>query len=174
MLMNNLDPDVAERPADLLVYGGTGKAARDSAIAASSLGSRPNSTAGCVTARPRIWSRRATGRLFPSTSKLCNTCLMPVPEDQLVRLITDVKESVEREIQNLTREMREGFAQVNTRFDTQAVRLDRHAALWQTGRRWSSRMDAWAEKVDAALETKDHEIADLRARLNKLEESKGQ
>ncbi len=29
MLMNNLDPDVAERPRDLVVYGGTGKAARD-------------------------------------------------------------------------------------------------------------------------------------------------
>ena len=28
MLMNNLDPDVAERPEDLIVYGGTGKAAR--------------------------------------------------------------------------------------------------------------------------------------------------
>ena len=29
MLMNNLDPDVAERPGDLVVYGGIGKAARD-------------------------------------------------------------------------------------------------------------------------------------------------
>jgi urocanate hydratase len=29
MLMNNLDPDVAERPGDLVVYGGTGKAARN-------------------------------------------------------------------------------------------------------------------------------------------------
>ena len=29
MLMNNLDPEVAERPEDLVVYGGTGKAARD-------------------------------------------------------------------------------------------------------------------------------------------------
>ena len=28
MLMNNLDPEVAERPNDLVVYGGTGKAAR--------------------------------------------------------------------------------------------------------------------------------------------------
>ena len=28
MLRNNLDPEVAERPADLVVYGGTGKAAR--------------------------------------------------------------------------------------------------------------------------------------------------
>jgi len=28
MLMNNLDPEVAERPSELVVYGGTGKAAR--------------------------------------------------------------------------------------------------------------------------------------------------
>jgi urocanate hydratase len=29
MLMNNLDPEVAEKPQDLVVYGGTGKAARN-------------------------------------------------------------------------------------------------------------------------------------------------
>src|SRR5687768_17919396 len=29
LLMNNLDPEVAERPDDLVVYGGAGKAARD-------------------------------------------------------------------------------------------------------------------------------------------------
>ena len=29
MLHNNLDPDVAERPEDLIVYGGLGKAARN-------------------------------------------------------------------------------------------------------------------------------------------------
>src|ERR1700761_9353498 len=29
MLLNNLDPDVAERPEDLVVYGGIGKAARN-------------------------------------------------------------------------------------------------------------------------------------------------
>ena len=29
MLMNNLDPEVAERPSDLVVYGGAGKAARN-------------------------------------------------------------------------------------------------------------------------------------------------
>ena len=28
MLQNNLDPDVAERPQDLVVYGGRGQAAR--------------------------------------------------------------------------------------------------------------------------------------------------
>src|SRR5437762_12422822 len=29
MLMNNLDPEVAEQPDQLIVYGGTGKAARN-------------------------------------------------------------------------------------------------------------------------------------------------
>ena len=29
MLMNNLDPEVAEDPANLVVYGGSGKAARN-------------------------------------------------------------------------------------------------------------------------------------------------
>src|SRR3954453_13431252 len=29
MLMNNLDPEVAERPAELVLYGGIGRAARD-------------------------------------------------------------------------------------------------------------------------------------------------
>ncbi|MDX1379630.1 MAG: urocanate hydratase, partial [Xanthomonadales bacterium] len=29
MLMNNLDPDVAEHPEQLIVYGGTGRAARN-------------------------------------------------------------------------------------------------------------------------------------------------
>ena len=29
MLMNNLDPEVAERPQDLVVYGGRGRAARN-------------------------------------------------------------------------------------------------------------------------------------------------
>ena len=28
MLMNNLDPEVAERPSELVVYGGVGRAAR--------------------------------------------------------------------------------------------------------------------------------------------------
>jgi urocanate hydratase len=29
MLLNNLDPDVAEKPNELVVYGGIGRAARD-------------------------------------------------------------------------------------------------------------------------------------------------
>ena len=35
MLQNNLDPEVAEHPEQLIVYGGTGKAARDHASLAA-------------------------------------------------------------------------------------------------------------------------------------------
>lgn len=39
MLLNNLDPNVAEKPAELIVYGGTGKAARNFACLQSILAS---------------------------------------------------------------------------------------------------------------------------------------
>jgi hypothetical protein len=83
--------------------------------------------------------------------------------------IVDLKDSLEREIGVLKQDMHQGFSHLNDRFDTQAARLERHAGLWQTGARWSARMDAWAEKVDAALEAKDRELAELRERLIKLE-----
>lgn len=89
--------------------------------------------------------------------------------NNLEQLIMDLKESLESEMSGLRTELRDGFAQMTTRFDTQAARLDRHAGLWQAGTRWSSRMDAWAEKVDSALEVKDREIAELRERLLKIE-----
>ncbi|MBV8730784.1 MAG: hypothetical protein JO336_13350 [Acidobacteriia bacterium] len=92
--------------------------------------------------------------------------------DNLERLIMDLKESFEREIGRLERKMDDGFASINARFDTQATRLDRHAAYWQTGRRWSGKMEEWAEHVDKALEAKDREIADLRSRINRLEQTR--
>ncbi len=45
MLQNNLDPEVAERPEDLVVYGGTGKAARN-----------PEALAGILAALQRLRS----------------------------------------------------------------------------------------------------------------------
>ncbi len=48
MIQNNLDPDVAERPEDLVVYGGIGKAARNweafDAILSALRGLKPNET----------------------------------------------------------------------------------------------------------------------------------
>jgi hypothetical protein len=94
--------------------------------------------------------------------------------DRLENLVIALKESLEREIQNLDRGMQEGFQAMATRFDNQASRLDRHAALWQTGHRWSGRMDAWAERIDTALDIKDRQIAELRERIERLEKNNPQ
>ena len=53
MLMNNLDPEVAERPEDLVVYGGTGRAARsweafDAIVARAARARRRRDAAGAV------------------------------------------------------------------------------------------------------------------------------
>jgi hypothetical protein len=84
-----------------------------------------------------------------------------------------MKESLEREIYGslgrLEGKIDVGFHDVTTRFDTQAGRLERQGGLLQTGSRWTVRMNEWAEKVDRSLETKDRQIAELRARLEKLE-----
>jgi len=92
--------------------------------------------------------------------------------EHIDQLIVDFKESLERDIGSLKQDMRDGFSALASRFDDQAARLDRHAGLWQTGARWSARMDAWAEKVDASLEAKDREVAELRERLARLERSR--
>lgn len=66
--------------------------------------------------------------------------VQPMSNNNLERLLMDLKESLEREKESLEREIREGFAQINVRFDTQA-----------------------------ALEAKNREIAELRERVDKLE-----
>ena len=80
-----------------------------------------------------------------------------------------MKESLEREIHGLERRMDGRFNELNTRLDTQGTRLDRQGGLMQAGIRAWSRMDGWADKVDAALEQKDREIAELRQRIDRLE-----
>ena len=74
-------------------------------------------------------------------------------------LITDLKESLEREIHA-------GFESINARFDLQAARLEHQTMLRETGLQWSGGMDSWAAKIEAALETKDRQIADLARRID--------
>ena len=83
----------------------------------------------------------------------------------LERLIIDYMESVEREF----KDVHATLARIETRLDTQAIRLDRQGALLQVGSRWTTRMNGWAERVDKALESKDRDISELRTRIEKLE-----
>jgi hypothetical protein len=50
---------------------------------------------------------------------------------KLQRLVIDLIESVKREVQTLDRKVSEGFARIETKFDTQGARMDRQAALAQ-------------------------------------------
>ena len=57
MLMNNLDPEVAEKPDDLVVYGGIGRAARnwacfDAIVAALARPRRTTKRCSCSRASP--------------------------------------------------------------------------------------------------------------------------
>lgn len=73
-------------------------------------------------------------------------------------LVIEVKESLERQIEHL-----------DGRFDAQATRLDRQAAMLQTGARWTNRMIAWAEKVDVSLDKRIQEIGEMRSRVERLQ-----
>jgi hypothetical protein len=99
-------------------------------------------------------------------------------EARSVQLLTDIKESLERQMNHRFEEMNHRFEEVNrrfdavdARFDTQANRLDRQAALIQTGSRWTNRMAAWAERVDRDLDKKGQQIEDLRRRNDKNNET---
>ncbi len=71
MLMNNLDPEVAERPDELVVYGGIGKAARNwqcfDQIVAALRGLREDESA----ADPI----RQTGGRFPHSTRMHPECV---------------------------------------------------------------------------------------------------
>ena len=56
------------------------------------------------------------------------------------------------------------------KFDEQGVRLDRQAALIQTGSRWTNRMNGWSERVDVRNERLRAEMEELKERVRKLEE----
>jgi hypothetical protein len=90
-------------------------------------------------------------------------------EARSVRLLTDIKESLERQMNTRFEEVARRFDAVDARFEAQANRLDRQAALIQVGSRWSNRMTAWAERVDLSLDKKSEQIVDLHKRIDKIE-----
>lgn len=92
--------------------------------------------------------------------------------EHLEQLLIDIKESLERQIHGLQDEVRSGFTSVNSRFDTQALRMDRQAALIQTGSRFSARMIDWSEKVDVSLDHKDTQISELTRRIEEIEKNR--
>ena len=68
MLMNNLDPDVAERPEDLVVYGGTGKAARDWERSRRTVAAPPR--VSVAKSRPRVTCAASASAMMEHTTMI--------------------------------------------------------------------------------------------------------
>jgi hypothetical protein len=80
----------------------------------------------------------------------------------VVELITQMKESLEREIHAFRDEMR-------TRFDAQAARMERQGGLLRSGQTNLVRLNDWSEKIDQLLEERDKRLEALEERVRKLE-----
>src|SRR5690242_8321986 len=97
-------------------------------------------------------------------------------EQDVMRLIENVSESLQREMGSLQKEiestrteMRSGFAEMRSGFDRVEARLGRHGGLIQGGARQITRMIDWSERVDELLAQRDRTIEDLKRRVEKLE-----
>ena len=85
------------------------------------------------------------------------------------RLIGDLSASFERQTNRVLERMERRFDELGSRFDGQAARLDRQGALIQSGSRWTTRINEWSEKIDAALEQRDKQMGELIRSIEKLE-----
>lgn len=81
----------------------------------------------------------------------------------LETLITNVSES-------LGRELRDGLASVNDKLDGVNARLDRQGGWLRAGQTNLVRLNDWSERIDSLLAKRDKRIDALEARLRKLEQ----
>ncbi len=90
-------------------------------------------------------------------------------QNGLVKLLEELKESLEREVKALDENVERGFDQLNSRFDTQAQRLNRLNTAWSIARPWSHEVDEWRDRMERLIEIKDRQILDLTRRIDALE-----
>ena len=94
-------------------------------------------------------------------------------EQDVIRLIENLSESLQRETASIQNEMRSGFAEIRAEmrsgFDRVEARLDRQGGLINGGARQITRLIEWSERMDALVAERDRTIEDLKRRLEKLE-----
>jgi hypothetical protein len=81
-------------------------------------------------------------------------------------------EFFENLFRSLDGEMRQGFAEVNTRLTQMSDRLDRVGGLVNGGARAIARLAEWSERTDITTADLLHRVADMDQRLRKLEGKK--
>jgi hypothetical protein len=77
--------------------------------------------------------------------------------------------SLESEMRQEFADLRREMALLHEKFDRQDARLSRHGGLLNGGARQITRLVEWSEKVDEMMTTRDAKIAEMDARLRKLE-----
>ncbi len=78
------------------------------------------------------------------------------------KILTDLLESLSREIGSLRQDVKDGFQRVE-------IRLARLEGILNGGARQMVRMIAWSGEIDAMLVERDARIAELAHRLDRLE-----
>ncbi len=90
-------------------------------------------------------------------------------EQDVMRLIENLSDSLQNEIAELRSEMRAGFTEMREGFDRIEARLGRHGGLINGGARQITRLIEWSEKVDGLIADRDRTIEDLKRRVERLE-----
>ncbi len=78
------------------------------------------------------------------------------------KILTDLLESLSREIGSLRQDVKDGFQRVE-------IRLARLEGILNGGARQMVRMIAWSGEIDAMLVERDARIAELAHRVDRLE-----
>ncbi len=78
------------------------------------------------------------------------------------KILTDLLESLSREIGSLRQDVKDGFQRVE-------IRLARLEGILNGGARQMARMITWSGEIDAMLVERDARIAELAHRVDRLE-----
>ena len=97
---------------------------------------------------------------------------MAMDNETVVKLIEDMKESLEREIQTGFEKVEKQFEQVNRRFDQINARLVRVNSVWKVARDWGRSVDEHDIQSDQVIAQLVRQVASLEERLSKIEKEK--
>jgi hypothetical protein len=97
---------------------------------------------------------------------------MATSNDEVIRLLIEIKESLERDMAAVRDDMaqlRHDMERLGERFDAVGARLDRQGGLIRSGQTNIVRLNDWSEKIDQMLAARDKRMDEIEARLRKLE-----
>jgi hypothetical protein len=95
-------------------------------------------------------------------------------DHELLNLITEMKESLEREVQSGFEKMEHRFEKMEHRFDQMNARLVRVDSVWKVARDWGRSVDEHDIQSDRVIANLVRQVASFEERLSKIEKDKKQ